>query len=266
MKTLLIISIMLGVALLTSSTVRQKYEYRKVENTAFQANESLRYRVTWGIADAGEVKMTVAKHPYKINGRSALHVKAVGRTLGAFSLFYKVYDVYESYVDEQAMLPLKFKRDVYEGGYEIKQQYDFYHNNKVVYHKGKRFVVPENIQDMVSAFYYARLLNLEDAKVGDTFKFSIFLDNTIYPMKIKYLGKETIKVRKGKFDCLKFAPLVEKGRYFTSEQDVSFWVSDDANKIPILVKAKIPVGWIKMHLVEWSGLKHELKKSTNKKG
>ena len=210
--------------------------------------------------------MTVRKHPYKINGRNALHVKAVGRTLGAFSLFYKVYDVYESYVDEQAMLPLKFKRDVNEGGYEIKQQYDFYHQHKVVYNKGKRVVVPENVQDMVSAFYYARLLNLENAKIGDVFKFSVFLDNTIYPLKIKYLGKETIRVRKGKFDCLKFAPLVEKGRYFKSEQDVQFWVSDDENKVPILVKAKIPVGWIKMHLVEWSGLKHELVKSTKKKG
>lgn len=265
MRAILIISFLLGLGLLTTSAVRQKYKYRKVTNNAFQANEKLRYRVTWGIADAGEVRMTVSKHPYKIKGRNALHVKAVGETLGAFKLFYKVYDVYESYVDQEAMVPLKFKRDVYEGGYEIKQEYDFYHNNKVVYHKGKRFVVPENIQDMVSAFYYARLLNLENAKVGQTFKFSVFLDNTIYPLKIKYLGKETIRVRKGKFDCLKFAPLVEKGRYFTSEQDVQFWVSDDANKIPILVKAKIPVGWIKMHLVEWSGLKHELVKSTKKK-
>ncbi|MCB0477775.1 MAG: DUF3108 domain-containing protein [Crocinitomicaceae bacterium] len=265
MRAILIISLAVGLAMLTSASVRQSYKYRKVTNNAFQENEKLRYRVTWGIADAGELDMTVSKHPYKIQGREALHVKAIGKTLGAFSLFYKVYDVYESYVDQEALLPLKFKRDVNEGGYEIKQEYDFYHNNKVVYNKGKRFVVPENIQDMVSGFYYARLLNLENAKVGDTFTFSIFLDNTIYPLKIKYLGKETIKVRKGKFDCLKFAPLVEKGRYFKSEQDVQFWVSDDANKVPILVKAKIPVGWIKMHLVEWSGLKHELKKSEAKK-
>jgi hypothetical protein len=258
MKTILILS--LFVSVLMSSTIRQKYKYRKVENTAFHANEKLRYRVTYGFVDAGEATLEVAKHPYKINGREALHIKAVGRTLGAFNLFYKVHDVYETYLDEEAIVPLKFKRDVNEGGYEIKQEYNFYHNNKVVYNKGKRFVVPENIQDMISAFYYARLLNLENAKVGQIFKFSIFLDNTIYPLKIKYLGKETIRVRKGKFNCLKFVPIMEKGRYFKSEQDVQFWVSDDANKVPVLVKAKIPVGTVKMHLVEWSGLGTELVK------
>ena len=43
-----------------------------------------------------------------------------------------------------------------------------------------------------------------------------------------------------------------------SEDDVNFWITNDDNKIPVLVKAKIPVGIVKMHLVEWSGLKNEL--------
>lgn len=258
MKTLLFL--LFPILLLSVSSDQLGCKYRKIQNNAFQADEKLRYRVTYGIMDAGEAVLEVNKHPYKIHGREALHLKAVGRTLGAFNMFYKVHDVYESYIDKEAILPLKFKRDVYEGGYEIDQEYNFYHNNKVVYHKGKRFTVPENIQDMISAFYYARLLNLEDAKPGKIFKFSIFLDNTIYPLKIKYLGKETVKVRKGKFQCLKFVPIMEKGRYFKSEQDVQFWVSDDANKVPILVKAKIPVGTVKMHLVEWEGLKTDLVK------
>jgi hypothetical protein len=51
---------------------------------------------------------------------------------------------------------------------------------------------------------------------------------------------------------------VQTGRLFKSEEDVNFWVTADANRIPILVKAKIPVGTVKLHLVEWSGLKNEL--------
>jgi hypothetical protein len=35
-------------------------------------------------------------------------------------------------------------------------------------------------------------------------------------------------------------------------------VTADKNRIPILVKAKIPVGTVKMHLVEWEGLKNPL--------
>ena len=68
-------------------------------------------------------------------------------------------------------------------------------------------------------------------------------------------GDEIIHTRLGKFNCYKLVPVVQTGRLFKNEEDVNFWVTKDANKIPILVKAKIPVGYIKMHLVEWSGLK-----------
>ena len=73
------------------------------------------------------------------------------------------------------------------------------------------------------------------------------------------MGDEVITIRKGKFNCHKFVPVVQTGRYFKSEDDVNFWITNDDNKIPVLVKAKIPVGVVKMHLVEWSGLKNELK-------
>jgi hypothetical protein len=85
------------------------------------------------------------------------------------------------------------------------------------------------------------------------------MDDELYNLKIKYVGEEVIHIRKGKFNCFKFVPVVQTGRYFKSEEDVNFWVTNDENKIPILVKAKIPVGVVKMHLVEWSGLKNELK-------
>ena len=94
---------------------------------------------------------------------------------------------------------------------------------------------------------------------GKTFEFKCFMDDAIWNLKIKYVGDETIVIRKGKFKCHKFVPVVQTGRYFKSEEDVNFWVTSDDNKIPVLVKAKIPVGVVKMHLVEWSGLKNELK-------
>ena len=77
-------------------------------------------------------------------------------------------------------------------------------------------------------------------------------------MKIKYVGKETINLRKGKFNCLKFNPVVQEGRVFKSDEDLEVWITDDKNKIPVLAKAKIKVGSIKMQLVEWDGLSHTL--------
>lgn len=102
----------------------------------------------------------------------------------------------------------------------------------------KDFTVPMAIQDMISSFYYARTLNFKDAKKNQVFEFKCFMDDEIYPLKVKYVGDETISIRKGKFKCMKFVPVVQTGRYFKSENDVNFWVTDDENRIPILVKAK----------------------------
>lgn len=238
---------------LTSST---PVSYPQAQNQSFKSGEKLRYRVSYGFVDAGEAILTVNETTRKgANGRPLYHIKGVGKTLSVFNWFYKVHDVYESYVDKKGAFPWYFKRDVNEGGFEIKQKYTFKQDkNKVHTADGETYNVPMGIQDIISSFYYARTLDFAHMKKGDTKTIYCFLDGEIWPLKIKYMGKETIKVRAGKFKCLKFLPIVQKGHYFEDDEDVQFWVSDDENHVPILVKAKIPVGSIKMHLVEWHGL------------
>ena len=124
--------------------------------------------------------------------------------------------------------------------------------------EGKEFKTPLGIQDMISSFYYARTLNFKNLKKNDVIEFKCFMDDEIFNLKIKYVGDEQIHIRKGRFNCLKFVPVVQTGRIFKSENDLNFWVTKDENRIPILVKAKIPVGIVKLHLVDWEGLKNEL--------
>ncbi len=241
---------------MTSST---EVAYPTVSNDAFQVGEKLRYRVTYGFMDAGEAIMEVKSTTKKGNNRDLMHAVGTGRTLGGFNAFYKVNDNYETYLDKKGVFPWFFVRRVDEGGYKINQDYAFKHDKyKVDNGKGKEFKIPMGIQDMISSFYYARTLNFDNMKVGKTFEFKCFMDDEIFNLKIKYVGDETVSIRKGKFKCHKFVPVVQTGRYFKSDEDVNFWVTSDDNKIPLLVKAKIPVGVVKMHLVEWSGLKNEL--------
>jgi hypothetical protein len=235
--------------------------YRKVTNDAFKVGEELRYRLHYGFIDAGEAVLTVKSCDKKVNGRELLHVEGVGRTLGGFDWFFKVRDRYESYLDAEGMFPWLFVRRVNEGGYEIKQDYTFMqHKSKVDNGEGKTFDVPMNVQDMISAFYYARTINFDNAKKGDVFTVNCFLDDQMYPLKIKFLGKETISIREGKYRCLKFVPVVQTGRIFKTEDDLNVWITDDKNKIPILAKAKIAVGSIKMEVVEFKNLASPLAK------
>lgn len=233
--------------------------FEKVENNAFQPGERLVYRLSYGPVDAGEAVLTVDETAKTVKGRKLWRVRGVGRTISAFEWFYKVNDIYESYMDVEGMFPWLFVRRVNEGGFEINQDYTFYqHKNVVDNGEGKKFKVPHMVQDMISGFYFARTIDFTGAKNGDIFTVNIFLDDELYPTKIKYMGKEVVKTRKGKFRCHKFVPVVQEGRVFNSEDDLTVWITDDQNKIPLVVKANIKVGSVKMHLVDWANLKNSM--------
>lgn len=256
-KVFLFVALIASTLFLKSSTVR----YPSITNTAFTAGEVLRYRVTYGAVDAGEAVLEVKNTTRKGANRPLFHVVATGKTLGAFNAFYKVHDVYESFIDQQSIMPWLFLRDVNEGGYTKIQKY-WFHQDKAKLDTGeKEFAIPMGIQDMISSFYKARTLDFSNMKKGQIFEFKTFMDEEVFTLKIKYVGDEEVKIRKGKFKTHKFVPVVQKGRYFKHEEDVQFWVTADKNKIPLLVKAKIPVGIVKLHLVEWEGLRNDL---TNK--
>lgn len=228
---------------------------RTVNHSAFKAGEKLRYRLHYGVIDAGEATLEVNKTDKTVQGRPLLHMVGKGRTLGSFNWFFKVRDRYETYMDAQGVFPWMFIRRVDEGGFTINQDYTFkQHEEKVSTNEGKSFDVPFGIHDMLSSFYYARTLNLEGAKIGQEFQMQMFIDNEIYPFKIKYLGDETIKTRKGKFKCHIIRPIVMEGRIWKQEEDLTVWVTADKNKIPVEIKTKIAVGSIKATLVDWEGL------------
>lgn len=260
MKTGLIIGSAIAMVFGLSSSMQVTLP--SVNNKVFQSGEKLKYRVTYGFVDAGEAVLEVKETSKKGNGsRDMFHVVGTGKTLGGFNAVFKVDDVYETYLDKKGIFPWQFVRRVDEGGYKLSQDYIFKHDKLKVHNGTKDFTIPVGIQDMISSFYYARTLNFNNLKVGSTFEFKCFMDDEVWPLKIKYLGDEKITIRKGKFNCMKFAPIVQTGRVFKKQEDLNFWVTKDENHIPILVKAKIPVGHVKLHLVEWSGLKYDLVKA-----
>lgn len=254
-STLLILIIL--TALLSSSSSGPKYP--EVVNNSFKTGEKLRYRISYGLIDAGEATLEIQSTSKKGSNRDLYHIVALGNTLGGFNSVFKVDDRYETFIDQRSIMPWYFVRRVDEGGYKIKQDYTFrHHSEKVDNGKGKSFKVPMGVQDMISSFYFARTLDFKNIKKGKVFSFPCFMDDELYTLKIKYAGDQLISIRKGKFKCMKFVPVVQTGRLFKNEEDVNFWVTKDKNHIPILVKAKIPVGSVKMHLVGWSGLKNDL--------
>lgn len=247
-------------ALIPIAGFAQNAEYRKVNNTAFKRGEELTYRIHYGAINAGIAVMSVDAGNKLIAGRPTLHVIGTGTSKGAFDWVFKVRDRYESYMDEEALMPWLFIRRVEEGGFKINQNQTYDHTLGKVNSNGKSLVVPKYIQDMLSAFYYARTIDFSKAKKGDTYAVQTFVDDEVWDLKIKFLGKEIVNSDMGKINCLKFCPVVQKGRVFKKEEDLTLWISDDANHVPVRAQGEILIGSVKMDLIKTSGLVTSLNK------
>lgn len=255
MKNLLLISI-ICVALFSFRTPPP--ELRKESNKAFKRGEKLTYRIHYGLINAGEATLEVKEDSTIIGKRKTLHLVGRGRSLGAFNWFFKVKDKYESYLDEESLMPWLFVRNVEEGNYKINRTVMFNQYKKKAVVDDSTYKVPEYCQDLLSAFYYARTLDLQNLNVNDTVRINTFFDFENYPLMIKYVGKDTLDSDIGDIKCLKFKPLLQVGRVFKEEEDMTVWISDDPNKVPVRVQANVVVGSIKMDLSKSEGLVSQL--------
>jgi hypothetical protein len=238
------------------------FQYRKVENRAFKDGEFLKYKLAYGFMNAGEATLEVKKVKKKIQGREILHIVGRGYSISAFDWFFKVRDKYETYLDEEGIFPWLFVRRIEEGGYKKEQDYKFYQNQERVEHVQKEleYEVPHGVQDMISSFYYARTIDFTDAKKNQVYQFDSFVDGEVYPIKIKYVGTKNIRVNAGKFECMVFHPVVQEGRIFKKDDDVTVYITNDENKIPVLARAKILVGSVRMELIDYKNLANPIAK------
>ncbi len=229
------------------------------KNTAFKEGEILTYRLHYGPINAGVAILEVKPNILEVNGRKVYHIVGSGFTTGSTDVFFKVRDRYETYMDKDALLPWLFVRRVNEGGYKFSQDYTFNHYTKKVDIGNNRIIdVPTGIQDMVSAFYSARNLDLSNAKEGDVYSLNCFLDKEVWPLKIRFIGREEIETDIGKVRALKFRPIVQKGRVFKHDEDLNVWISDDKNHIVLRAKADILIGSVKMDVTSVKNLSNPI--------
>jgi len=234
------------ILLLSTSTVFAQNE------TPFKEGEKLSYKVHYGLVAAG-----VADLETQTTGDTYKFI-AKGRSTGLFNLFFKVRNTYESLVDKYSLKPKQFYRDIREGDYVKIESVFFNYDLKQAESTRDTIPLPENTQDLLSIFYFMRAQNFDTLKIGNKKSLQVYLDDEFMNSKLEYLGLDTIKTKFGWIPCTRWSPELQTGRVFKDEQGVNLWISNDKNKIPIQIKAKIMVGSIKMDLMKYSGTKEKL--------
>jgi hypothetical protein len=222
---------------------------RVVTNRAFGAGERFEFSVGYGMIKAGTAVMEIPEI-VKLDGRKCYHIVSTAQSNKVFSVFFKVDDKVESFMDMYGLYSLRYDKHIREGKFKADASMIFDQNNHLaIYHSGKdTFQVPDYVQDVLSAFYFVRT---QDLQVGK----SIFIDNhtdkKTYSLEVKVLRKERMKVEAGEFDCVVVEPLLKTPGLFEQKGSLTVWLTDDEVKMPVLMKSKVFIGSISTELVSY---------------
>ncbi len=230
----------------------------KKVNNAFTYGEKLTYRVHYGPLDGGKAYFSIDANPQLVNNRNTYYVKVNGKSAGLLDMMFKVKDEFESYIDQEAIVPLKATKKIKEGKYTDSDFIIFDHAAKTASGRRGKTEIVENTQDIISAIYYARSLDMTNAKPGEVFPVPFYLDGKTYELRFKFEKRENLKTELGTFKTIKVKPQLIEGRVFKDNEALTLWVTDDDNKIPIRVESDIFVGSVKADIAEMSGLRNPL--------
>jgi|WetSurMetagenome_2_1015567.scaffolds.fasta_scaffold41130_5 hypothetical protein len=234
-------------------------------NTAFQSGESLRFKGSYFMsslwADLAEVKTDVTD--FNSGGKSLYTITATASTYSNYDSFFKIRDLFQTWIDKNEVKPYIFKRVVDEGGYRFNMKYiiqrnilqakfEFIRNGRT---RNSVIKITENTQDLVSVLYYVRTIDFEKMAVNKTVAIPTLIDDKVQDIILTFRGKETIKTEVfGSVSCYKIG-ISANTKGVVNKETNNIWLTANNNKIPVLVKAEIPVGSVQLRLIEANGIK-----------
>ena len=239
-----------------------------IQNFSFQDGETITYKLyyNWNFVwmSAGEVTFRVKEM------KDQYHLSAHGATYKSYEWFFKVRDRYDTYVDKETLLPKVSIRDVQEGKFTLYDKVVFDQNQyKARSLRGdnrrkaklSEYELGSCMHDILSIVYYTRNVDCQSLEPGQHLPVRIFMDKEVWPLKVTYKGVDGNKKIKGqgRYNTIVFSPDLIEGEYFKEGDEMLVWVSNDDNRLPLLIESPVSVGSVKAVLKEYDGLRHPLK-------
>ncbi|HNQ27089.1 MAG TPA: DUF3108 domain-containing protein [Aquaticitalea sp.] len=240
--------------------------YASAQNTAIGTNEKLVYSASYNVSGllTEVAQVTMETSQVSTSNATLLRLKCSAATYSSFDSYFKIRDLYESYVSPTTLVPYLYKRDINEGTYYKFEQYKFSHKTKTVNstmkkkksEQTKTVKIGANTRDIVSTIYNLRNVDFTKMEPNETRDFTFLFDNETKTINIKYLRKETINTNLGKKECYKLAVSLKNDDALKGSNANMLWLTADANKIPVYAQFKIAVGTGELKLKSASGLKN----------
>ncbi len=204
----------------------------------FGEGELLTFSIQYGLIYAGEATLEI-RNIAGVDSARAYHIISTARTSSAFDHVFKVRDRHDSLLDYDNLFSLSFEKHLREGKFKRDEKVTFDQKRHLAIYPDKQVPIPPNTQDFLSALYYARTLPLD---VGQAIAMANHTGGKNYPIYIKVLRRERVKVPAGEFDCLVVEPVLQTTSLFENKGKLTIWVTDDTVRMPVLLRSKVVIG------------------------
>jgi hypothetical protein len=228
-------------------------------------NERLVYAASYNMSGLMThlAQVTMETEMMETSKNTFLHLSCQAATFSKWDSFFKIRDLYESYVNPTTLKPSLYKRSIKEGGYSKAEKYLFKPDGKTIISTSKTnnkpetkktFTVGTSTQDIVSIIYKLRTIDFQNYKNGQTKSFVIVFDEKEVPVILKFMGIETVSVGNlGTKNCYKIS-ISAKTNALKGKDKNLIWLTADTKKIPTLIKFSIPVGTGQLTLLNATGI------------
>lgn len=222
--------------------INKNYVWTRHAGRALPEYEKLVFNAMWKFIVVGEASLELRGFD-EIDGRNAHHIYSYAKSKPFFDAFFKVRDTNEAWIDEESKVSLRYVSKISEGGWNKNEILFFNHPEKtfLLYDNGKmqKGAIPSGVQDVLTALYYIRTIDL---KVGEEYTLDAHSGDLTWPLTIKVLRKEKIKVTAGEFKCFVLEPVIRKNAgIVNSSGKMLVWVTADEKKMPVFLRVKIPI-------------------------
>lgn len=209
--------------------------------------EKIFFNLKFGFIKGGEAELIITDTLF--NNKKAFHYYMVGRTTGLTDKLFGVNDIYETTVDAETRMPLKSIRNIKEGQYRWYNETLYFHENDSIYsQKSGGRIVPENLLDIISVFFYFIHNHLPDnPEPGFSVTLPTFHADKIENISVRFVGHETIETDLGKMDCYVLVPTVDKGKVLKRSDGLKFFISKE-KKLPVMIEFDMRVGALRAEL------------------
>ncbi|MDR2293074.1 MAG: DUF3108 domain-containing protein [Prevotellaceae bacterium] len=236
-------------------------------NFAFQNGESITLEANykWGLVNTGvgEAMLKLSKEDYnnQIHFVSTVNIK----TYAFFDAFFKVRDHFQSKFNAENMKPSYFYQDTHEGKYTKKSTMNFDWKNNNLSGKKQRKKSPEreySIElkgctfDFISFIYFLRNMDFNSISTNSNLLVTFALDDILKTLNVRYVGTKTIKTNAGKFNALEIIVQLLESDTFASEPEMSLFISNDKNHIPLYAEMPLRIGKVYISLSDFKNLKY----------